>query len=258
MTFIFLGLFIIGLPYAEGSINPNPKFRVTKIWGIEEPASVLFSTIGFIASLISLAYYTRLVFKNRKPWGEYTYKICYYLPTFDILAVNLTSMCFHSKETWLNEKLDYAAAILVPFLILPTGIIRALEITQFSKQAFVFGISLPGFTWHEYEMLTVLFDYGRHMKLGAILTLMMTVVWFIWSATQIYKKKNLHSKWMLYSIVSIVVLSPFEMRDFTPIWGFFDAHSLWHASINIISVSFWMFSILDFKAFADDYYTKLC
>lgn len=254
---LLLLLLVVGLPCAEGSINPNPKFRVDKIWGIEEPASVLFSTIGCIGSIISLAYYTWLVHKNRKPWAEYDFKICYYVPTLDILAVNLTSMCFHTKETWLNEKLDYAAAILVPFLILPAGIVRGLEITQRSKQALVFGISLAGFTWHEYEMLAVLFDYGRHMKLGAVLTVLMAAVWFAWSATQLYKKKNPHSKWMLYSIASIIVLSPFEIRDFIPIWGFFDAHSLWHASINIISFSFWMFSINDFTACIDDYYTKL-
>ena len=92
---------------------------------------------------------------------------------------------------------------------------------------------------------------------GAVLTVLMALVWFAWSASQIYKKKNMHSKWMLYSIAFIIVLSPFEINDFVPVWGFFDAHSLWHASINIISIAFWMFSICDLNVFIDDYYTKL-
>ena len=257
ITVMFLGALLSLGPPAEASINPNPKLRVKRIWGIEEPASVMFSAIGFIASVTALIYFTRLVLKNKKPWAAYGYKACFYIPSMDILTVNLTSICFHTKETWLNEKLDYAAAILIPFLILPSGLIRAFEITSVSKQALVFGTSLLGFAWHEYYMLAVLFDYGRNMRLGVALTVLMAVVWFAWSAVQVYNKKNMHSKWMLYSILAIFALSPFEINDFIPVWHFFDAHSLWHASINIISFCFWMFSIRDFSAFAKDYYTKL-
>jgi hypothetical protein len=50
---------------------------------------------------------------------------------------------------------------------------------------------------------------------------------------------------MGFMIISIQAALLLELFDFPPIWGIFDAHSLWHATTAPLAKTLWDFHIED-------------
>ncbi|KAJ5074168.1 post-gpi attachment to protein factor 3 [Anaeramoeba ignava] len=110
-------------------------------------------------------------------------------------------------------------------------------ITEFSDYHFAFG---SPFYW---VYLMFLFDYAFHMKLCTFSIVTSFSIWLIWCIFTFRKYK--HCFWILLFYGSIFAFSPFELFDFPPLFGHFDAHSLWHAANCLIVLSLTPFIIKD-------------
>ena len=83
------------------------------------------------------------------------------------------------------------------------------------------------------------FDYGYNMKASITIALVNLLIWLTWSVLN--QNTLAYARKMIKLSVIILFGSALEIFDFPPIFGIFDAHSLWHAATIYCAVLFWDF-----------------
>ena len=78
------------------------------------------------------------------------------------------------------------------------------------------------------------FDYGLNMKVCVFIGLSSVLLWV---RLYLVERRDHLFKLAALSIFSSALLA-LEILDFPPIWGYFDAHALWHAGKSYILSSF--------------------
>ena len=82
-------------------------------------------------------------------------------------------------------------------------------------------------------IMTHRFDYGLNMKICVLIGLSSVLLWV---RLYLVERRDHLFKLAALSIFSSALLA-LEILDFPPIWGYFDAHSLWHAG-KVLHFSF--------------------
>lgn len=222
------------------------KWPFIRLFGFQEPASVLFSIFNFYAHWTMYWKFKRKVNKTCPMYYVWTY--------FSIVCLNgwLWSTIFHARDTDFTEVMDYSCAYAIVLTLLYCMLLR---ITYKSTKTFIVltccYISI--LYAHLMHLWSGAINYGYNMKFNIVigmLTFIITISW--WYRV---KKEVTHAYLIGWFNILTVFVTLLEVLDFSPIFWIFDAHSLWHASTAPLTILLYRFIILD-CLYLRSYYNK--
>ena len=132
------------------------KWPFLRLWGVQEPASALFSVFNLVGSLLGLLKFWRTVHPSTPMYRTWI--------GYGVLSINtwVWSTAFHTRDTWLTEKLDYLCALLLVYYHLFIYLRRrACQGSAIFWPGLLLGTV---FVFHLTKMFLVSFDYGFNMK----------------------------------------------------------------------------------------------
>ncbi|CAG8440422.1 5079_t:CDS:1 [Ambispora leptoticha] len=214
------------------------KWPFHRLWGMQEPASVLFSFLN------GYMHYHYLSIIRRKIPETYYMKKFYIGYGYACMNSWFWSAIYHSRDFPSTEKLDYFSAafsILFSFFFTTTRVFHLRSRRIISAFATV---CLLMFFAHVYYLTFVKFDYEYNIIANGIVGFTHNLIWIWWSW------KNWHNRpddaWKpLAAVIYVTMAMCLEIFDFPPVWGVLDAHALWHASTIPLSGFWYEFLIKD-------------
>lgn len=222
------------------------KWPFYRLYGIQEPASVLFSILN---GLMHLTYFKAMTVHIS---DEYYLKKFYLGASIVGMNAWLWSTVFHTRDTPWTEKLDYYSAGLYILYSLYTAMIRIFYLrgkitlwvwTVFCSSLYVMHVG--------YLSSLTRFDYGYNMTACIVIGSLQTSAWLVWSVLQytgLGKVERRPFAWMAgVSVVLVSCAMCLEVFDFPPYKNVLDAHSLWHAATIPLTPLFYKFLIHDSK-----------
>lgn len=226
------------------------KWPFTRVLGMQEPASVLFSIMNLGMNAYCLARVVRWSTKPQKQKLSSQSRRGVLWATHFFLSCNawIWSAVFHSRDTWVTERFDYfSAGILVSYdLFLTLALVFNIDS---STQALAgVGIPIAWFTLrHMYLMHTVLFDYGLHVKLCIAAGAVQTLAWLFWAVWLPKGRFHPGKRHLVTFIIAVNMSMALEIFDFPPIASVLDAHALWHAATAPLTLLWLLFVLEDIR-----------
>lgn len=223
------------------------KWPFIRLFGCQEPASVIFSILNFYAHIT-------MYWKFKKKYGS-TYPMFYIWTYFSLVCMHgwFWSFIFHARDIPFTEVMDYSSAFIMILTLLYCMLLR---ITY--KNNKFFAVITCGYLSTLYSHLSHLWsgyiNYDYNMKFNIVigfLTFVITMTW--WHRN----KKKLSYVYLIgwFNILTVFV-TILEIADFAPIFWIFDAHSLWHASTVPLTILLYKFMMAD-CSYLSTYYNKL-
>ncbi|KAG5326301.1 PGAP3 factor, partial [Pseudoatta argentina] len=207
-----------------------------RLFGCQEPASVLFSILNLCAHWIMYRKFKRRIDQTNPMFYAWTY--------FNIICLNgwFWSTVFHSRDWSFTEAMDYSCAFSMVLTLLYCMLLR---ITNKGTKTFI--IITCGYVsilcTHLSHLWSGRINYGYNMMLNVAIglaTVMITMLW--WYLNRIKLPYVYLIAWFNILTTFVTLL---ELADFPPIFWIFDAHSLWHASTVPLTVLLYRFVIAD-------------
>ncbi|CAG2160189.1 unnamed protein product [Oppiella nova] len=227
------------------------KWTFFRFYGIEEPASVLFSFLNLLSNIYGWNQYRKAI-KSDPYFSVWTLQA--------LLAINawFWSTIFHTRQSSVTEKFDYFSAYSVVIYSLFALTVRFLDYLNISSKALLtqIGIGMPFlafFTYHIHYLFYIHFDYGYNMKVNVCTGILSSTGWLLWCYLNRHKGRHIWK--CVFSIFLLNFLLLLEVYDFPPIAFIFDAHSLWH--LGTVPLPVLWFSFLSDEANHSDMKSKL-
>ncbi|XP_015182204.1 PREDICTED: post-GPI attachment to proteins factor 3 [Polistes dominula] len=214
----------------------NGKWPFIRIFGFQEPASVLFSILNFYAHWVSYWKFKKKV--NSK------YPMFYVWTYFSLICLNgwFWSTIFHARDTDFTEVMDYSSAFAIVLTLLYCMLLR---ITYKHTKTFI--ILTCCYMSILYTHLTHLWsgaiNYGYNMKFNVAIGFVTFVITMSWWYN--VRRELSHAYLIGWFNILAVLSTLLEVLDFSPIFWIFDAHSLWHASTAPLTILIYRFITLD-------------
>jgi len=269
--------------------NHHPVYKYHGHWpfiryfGLEEPASCIFSLMNVIPHLLYILGVIRTAATIIDgSMGGWTYsssssssssrsatinkmrgKGHHYMTPWIILYATTSCIAFtcstiyHAKKTIEHTKYDLISALL----FITTGLFIAIRrillstycslTTLLSIFIIIYGLL---FSWRAYYMMQGLITFSNHMSWSISIVAITTILWMYWIIKSLLYSKNIinhhryqsikgnvkgsyqlnHMRYASYLCLScqlwFIAAAAFEIFDFPPLYGIFDAHSIWHAA----------------------------
>ncbi|XP_065292244.2 post-GPI attachment to proteins factor 3 [Dermacentor albipictus] len=220
--------------------KPVPQFHgkwpFWRFYGIQEPASVIFSILNGICHLWMWRKFRRLV-----PSSAPFYVIW---KGQAVLSINawFWSAVFHARDTPLTEKLDYYCAFSVVLYSLYSLCMRVLGTKNTGLSISVTVPFAAFFVYHIQYLNFVHFDYGYNMKANVITGLLNSIGWLGWCWHHRKRGYVWRGTIVVFMLDALLLL---ELGDFPP-WCFLvDAHALWHLGTAPLPLLWYRFLIDD-------------
>lgn len=231
-------------PHLEPVVQFHGKWPFYRLFGMQEPFSVLFSLMNLLAHNWGLSQ-----IRERIP-ASYSLRRYYILFGYCGLASWTFSMIFHTRDFKLTERLDYFAAGLSVMYGLYYSPIRIFRLdkrggnetstkrkesfvrlwTVFCGTAYLLHISYLSF-WR--------FDYTYNMAANVTVGIIQNLLWTGFSIMRYRKVGRLWAAWPGLIVAWIVLAMSLELFDFAP-WGrMLDAHALWH--LGTVGPTIWWY-----------------
>ncbi|KAL6441036.1 hypothetical protein ACFW04_003419 [Cataglyphis niger] len=221
------------------------KWPFIRLFGCQEPASVLFSMLNFYAHWVMYRKFRRKVNGTNPMFYAWQY--------FSIICLNgwFWSTVFHSRDRPFTEAMDYSCAFSMVLTLLYCMLLR---ITYKNNKAFVIITSgyLSILCMHLLHLWSGKINYGYNMMLNVTIGLTTFAITMLWW----YFNRKSHVYLIGWFNTLTVFVTLLELADFPPIFWIFDAHSLWHASTIPLTVLLYRFMISDCR-YLKIYYNKL-
>jgi len=207
------------------------KWSFKHAYNCEEIASVIFSLGNGLFTIIG---YSRSTSKKHNFTSKNAAYFSKLLKIHAILCsiVWLCSAQFHARDTLISERMDYFGAAAMIYYTLLISLSRNF---QNLKNLFIYLLSTL-YLFHV-GIMTHRFDYGLNMKICVFIGLSSVLLWV---RLYLVERRDHLFKLAALSIFSSALLA-LEILDFPPIWGYFDAHSLWHAATMPLPLFFYYF-----------------
>ena len=204
------------------------KWPFHRFLGMQEPFSVLFSGLNF------LAHYDGLSKVQGRIPANYPLRPYYITFGYIGLASWVFSMIFHTRDFNLTEKLDYFAAGASVFYGLYYAPVRIFRLdhkkpsikptllrlwTTTCALLYMGHVSYLSF-WH--------WDYVYNMAANVVAGILQNILWSVFSYKTYQELKKQWAAWPGMIVAWIILAMSLELLDFPPLWGMLDAHSLWH------------------------------
>ncbi|KAF2860310.1 Mn2+ homeostasis protein-like protein Per1 [Piedraia hortae CBS 480.64] len=234
-------------PYLQPVLQFHGKWPFHRFMGMQEPFSVFFSLLNFLAHYIGL--------KRLRDEIPTSYKLRRYYILFGYFGLIswVCSMIFHTRDFSVTEKLDYFAAgasVLYGLFFAPIRVFRldkssALE----GKSATVIrawaALCVTLYVMHVGYLSLVRFDYTYNMAANVVVGVIQNVLWTAFSIRQYKKIGRLWAAWPGLIVAWVITAMSLELFDFPPWKGMIDAHALWHAATVAPTVWWYNFLIKD-------------
>uniref|UniRef100_A0A672P7V1 Post-GPI attachment to proteins factor 3 n=1 Tax=Sinocyclocheilus grahami TaxID=75366 RepID=A0A672P7V1_SINGR len=154
----------VGLYQAEGYSVPqfHGKWPFARFLCFEEPASALASLLNGLACLLMLLRYRSAVPRQSPMYHTIT--------AFSLVSLNawFWSTVFHTRDTYLTEKMDYFCASAVILYSIYLCCVRTLGLRRPAISSMVGVLLILAFTSHVSYLTFVSFDYGYNMAANAM------------------------------------------------------------------------------------------
>eukprot|EP01104_Vermistella_antarctica_P014736 TRINITY_DN468_c2_g1_i2.p1 TRINITY_DN468_c2_g1~~TRINITY_DN468_c2_g1_i2.p1 ORF type:complete len:384 (+),score=36.63 TRINITY_DN468_c2_g1_i2:160-1311(+) len=236
----------------------NGRWPFTRVWIFTEPLSALFAAISVVAFLYYLLQYRRAVseyWERRHTLGVWTdntaalglcpgyrYHWCWHLYWVAWACTFFFAVIFHTVDTPLTEALDYFSAFIAASLTLFIAVVRIFRLTTLRHVLLLLAATLVFITQHIVYMAFVDFNYGYNVMVVGALIAVHFLLWVWWACTV----EDAPHRWVILQTLGILfVLVPLEIRDFPPVWGYVDAHCLWHGGMIAVGLLWTRFLIAD-------------
>ena len=83
----------------------------------------------------------------------------------------------------------------------------------------------------------MLLKTGLNMIVCVVIGVLQLIIWAVWGL--VTKHPARYKLWTVILATALAML--LEIFDFPPVWGIFDAHSIWHAATLPITYLWWSF-----------------
>ncbi len=208
-------------------VQYHGKWPFNRFLGMQEPFSVLFSLMNFLAHLDGMDKIRSTIPKN------YPLRKYYIVFGYFGLASWTFSMLFHIRDFGLTEKLDYFAAgasILYGLYYTPIRIFR-MDRKSPLKQSLLrlWTVTCVALFIAHLSYLTLWrWDYTYNMAANVAVGIVQNALWS-WHSVKTYQKlRKPWAAWPGLIVAWIILAMSLELLDFPPWGGNLDAHSLWH------------------------------
>lgn len=218
-----------------------------RFFGLEQPASVLFSLANTIPHIIH-------IFSRNENKRVY-YFMTSWLSLVPFISLNawLCSAYFHSKITPFSSLIDYVSALLLISYSLWLALRRIMGAYVNSKLVITLFVLYSALILNRIRlMIQNKISFNSHMTLAILLSCTHIIIWMLWIIYQCYRKDNNYDKLtrkrtyiIIFCQVWFIAASMFELFDFPPFFGIFDAHSLWHFATPLLGSLWYYFWRLD-------------
>jgi len=200
------------------------KWPFTRVLGAQEPLSVLFSLGNLYAHVWGLRL-VRAALPLSYPLRPYYERI----GQLGVIAWTCSAV-FHTRDLPVTERADYLAAgasVLYGLYYAAVRVGRLDRRHALLLQVWTLGCA-AAYAMHVLYLLGWTWDYSYNMAANVAVGTAQNVLWsyFCWT---MYRR--LRQPWAVAPgvVVAWVVLAmSLELFDFAPLWGFVDAHCLWH------------------------------
>ncbi|KAK4897976.1 hypothetical protein LTR27_004360 [Elasticomyces elasticus] len=231
-------------PYLEPIVQYHGKWPFYRFMGMQEPASVLFSMLNFLAHDHGISKLKQFV-----PPG---YKLRQYYLLFGYfgLASWTFSMIFHTRDSNITEKLDYFAAgasVMYGMYFAPIRIFRldkpdAVDGKTGTILRLWTALCVSLYLAHIGYLSFIRFDYTYNMAANIAVGVIQNILWTWFSITRFRKVGRLWAAWPGLIVAWIILAMSLELFDFPPWWGMLDAHALWH--LGTVGPTIWWYNFL--------------
>ena len=213
-------------------LNPvvqyHGKWPFYRFMGVQEPFSVIFSLMNFLAHQYGLNMIHATIPKD--------YSLRKYYITFSYfgMASWVFSMAFHTRDFGITEKLDYFAAgasVLYGLYYTPIRIFRLDQQAPPVKQTLLRLWTLTCvllYIGHVSYLTLWRWDYTYNMAANVAAGIVQNTLWSWFSIRNYQRSKKPWAAWPGLIVAWIIMAMSLELLDFPPLRGMVDAHSLWH------------------------------
>ncbi|QSZ28863.1 hypothetical protein DSL72_003368, partial [Monilinia vaccinii-corymbosi] len=222
------------------------KWPFYRFLGMQEPFSVFFSLLNFLAHQNGLAKITAQIPET------YSMRKYYVMLSYAGMVSWVASMVFHTRDFAVTEQLDYFAAgasVLYGMYYTPIRIFRmdrGGKRTSSILRAWTL-LCILFYTAHVIYLKLWDWDYTYNMAANVVVGVLQNSLWS-WFSFEEYRKSKRPWKALPGLVVAwIFTVMGFELVDFPPLWGCLDAHSLWHLGTVAPTMIFYNFLLKDAK-----------
>ncbi|KAH6662072.1 Per1-like protein [Halenospora varia] len=229
---------------SEYVVQFHGKWPFYRFLGMQEPFSVFFSLLNFLAHHNGLSK----VISNIPP--SYNLRKYYILFAYFGMASWVFSILFHTRDFPVTEQLDYFAAgasVLYGLYYAPIRIFRLDRGGRKTKSILrawtAFCITL--YLAHVTYLKRYAWDYTYNMATNVVVGVIHNMLWGWFSFEKYKMSKQSWAAWPGLAVAWIMIAMSLELLDFPPLWGYLDAHSLWHLGTVAPTVLWYNFLLKD-------------
>ncbi|ROT39809.1 Per1-like protein [Sodiomyces alkalinus F11] len=220
------------------------KWPFYRFLGMQEPASVVFSLGNLWAHYHGIRKLLAQV--------SATYPLLPWYRTFAAFGIAswIFSAIFHTRDFAATEQLDYFAAgasVLYGLHYTPIRLFRLDRPTSRNRSVLRAWSLLCCllYTLHVAYLKGVRWDYTYNMAANVVVGMLQNGLW-VWFSYRRYKQtRRPWAFWPNIAVAFIMAFMSLELFDFAPLWGMFDAHSLWHLGTIAPTLLWYNFLIKD-------------
>lgn len=216
-----------------------------RLFGLEEPASCLFSLLNLLPHALWLRYGLPSMPFKVSPLRRY-------LAFYAIAAVNAwaASTVYHAHKVPWTTIYDLSSALI----LLLAGLLLAVRKFLGKLNVKIVGTLGNGITFFAlyrlYRMIVMQnVSFDEHMTTCTIIVAATTVVWILWICSPLYllQKPLQRQHWLCLGVqVWFLAAIMLEVFDFPPVfYRSLDAHSLWHLATVPLAVYWYYFWQVD-------------
>ncbi|KAL1883880.1 hypothetical protein VTK73DRAFT_7668 [Phialemonium thermophilum] len=242
------------------------KWPFRRLWGMQEPFSVLCSLGNLWAHVHGLRHHVRAAIPASYPLRPY-----YETLARIGIATWLFSAIFHTRDFVLTERLDYFAAGASVLYGLYYSVVRLFRLydyprvprAQSRRQTLLRAwtvLCLSLYAAHVGFLTFIRWDYGYNMAANVAVGSVQNVLWawYTWQQWRRQKRRQqlrsevrsrkLSDSWTFWPgvvVAWVLAAMSLELFDFPPLWGIFDAHGLWHLGTIAPAVLWYNFLVKD-------------
>ncbi|KAL9913996.1 per1-like protein PGAP3 isoform 1-T1 [Glossina fuscipes fuscipes] len=219
-----------------------------RFMGLQEPASVYFSILNFVAHVRNIKRFRREV----RPDSP-CYKL-WHLFAFVCLNGWLWSIIFHARDLPLTELLDYAFAYSMVLVVLYCMLLRMLHRKSILLRGFI-SLGVLSYYINYFAYLSAgKFSYSTNMVANVVTGVLGGLGWILWSFRVRHYRPYYRKIQTFYLLMGLSM--SLELLDFRPILWIIDAHALWHLSTAFLAPLFYSFVIEDCKMLRTEHKDK--
>ncbi|PLB36580.1 PGAP3/PER1 family protein [Aspergillus candidus] len=234
-------------PMITPVVQFHGKWPFRRILGMQEPFSVLFSILNFLAHWYGMGRIREII----PAW--HSLRKYYIAFGYCGLACWTFSTIFHTRDFAVTEKLDYFGAGANVMYGLYLAVIRILRLDQEEPahkptlRRLLTASCILLYTMHVCYLSFWSWDYTYNMIANIVIGMISNVLWVGFSVSR-YQKQGNNKPWTLWPalIVAWIMLAmSLELLDFAPWHELIDAHSLWHLGTVIPTLWWYLYLVKD-------------